>query len=63
MVFDHDLKILDVANREHKQISNKPGWVEHDPEEIFANVVACINEVCDKNSLSAENVKGIGVTN
>jgi glycerol kinase len=63
LVFDHDLKVLDVASREHKQISAKPGWVEHDPEEIFNNVVECLNEVCQRRGLSASNVKAIGITN
>jgi glycerol kinase len=46
LVIDHNLKVLDVAQREHNQISMKPGWVEHDVEEIYQNVAACLNEVC-----------------
>jgi glycerol kinase len=53
LVIDHNLKVLDSATREHKQISLKPGWVEHDPEEIFQNVVACLNEVCERNGLNS----------
>ena len=53
LVIDHNLKVLDVAQREHKQISAKPGWVEHDVEEIYANVAACLNEVCERNGLSS----------
>lgn len=39
LVISKDLKVLDSASVEHAQISLKPGWVEHDPEEIFKNVV------------------------
>ena len=63
LVFDHDLKVVDVATREHKQISSKPGWVEHDPEEIFKNVIECLEEVSTRNGFSHENVRGIGITN
>lgn len=63
LVFDHDLKVVDVEAREHKQISSKPGWVEHDPEEIFGNVLACLEGVCSRNGLSSANVKAIGITN
>ena len=63
LVIDHNLKVLDVAQREHNQISSKPGWVEHDVEEIYQNVAACLNEVCQRNGLTSKNVKGIGITN
>lgn len=63
MVFDKDLKVVDVEAREHKQISSKPGWVEHDPEEIFGNVLECLEGVCSRNGLSSANVKAIGITN
>ena len=46
LVIDHDLQVLDIAQREHEQISQKPGWVEHDPSVIYDNVIACLNEVC-----------------
>ena len=60
---DHDLKIIDSASREHEQISQKPGWVEHDPTEIFNKVIECLKEVCDRNGLSKANVKALGITN
>jgi len=62
-VFDHNLKVLDFASREHSQISTKPGWVEHDPEEIYQAVVACIRDVSLRNNLKSDNVKAIGITN
>lgn len=38
LVVDHNLHIVDVAQYEHDQVSTKPGWVDHVPEEIYANV-------------------------
>jgi glycerol kinase len=60
LVIDHNLKVLDIAQREHKQISSKPGWVEHDPEQIYNNVVECLKEVHSRNNL---DVKAVGITN
>ena len=57
------MEVVDIVAREHKQISVKPGWVEHDPEEIYQNVLQCLVEVCQRNKLTAEIVKGIGITN
>lgn len=57
------MKVIDSASREHAQISLRPGWVEHDPEEIFIRVLECLQEVCLRNNLTNQNVKGIGITN
>lgn len=54
---------LGFAYREFTQFFPQPGWVEHDPEEIYSNVVHCLNEVCERNKLSATNVRSIGITN
>ena len=63
LVIDHDLKVVAIAARDHEQISQKPGWVEHNPEEIYNNVVSCLEEVCNRNGLTSENIKSIGITN
>ena len=60
LVIDQNLKVLDVATREHRQISSKPGWVEHDPEQIYNNVVECLTEVQQRNNL---DVRAVGITN
>lgn len=54
---------MDIEQREHQQISNNPGWNEHDPEAIYSNVVICLGEVCKRNGLSSANVKAVGITN
>ncbi|MFA5467505.1 MAG: glycerol kinase GlpK [Sphaerochaetaceae bacterium] len=48
---------------EHTQIFVKPGWVEHDPTEIWANSVAVIVETLKKGNIEAHEVAGIGITN
>ena len=53
IAIDQNLKILDIASRSHEQISLKPGWVEHNPNKIFMNVVECLNEVCKRNNLTS----------
>ena len=62
-MIDHDLKVVDIEQREHRQISLHPGWCEHDPEEIYANVKECIEVICKRNNLTAENVKSLAITN
>ncbi|CDW76220.1 glycerol kinase [Stylonychia lemnae] len=63
LVINHNLKVLDVEQREHQQIALHPGWNEHDPEAIYSNVVICLEEVSKRNNLSSQNVKAIGITN
>ena len=63
IVFDADLKPRATAQRELKQIYPKPGWVEHDPEEIWQATVATVREVMTAVHLSAKDIAGIGITN
>jgi len=51
------------AYREHRQIFPRPGWVEHDPEEIWRNVEITIQEVLAKAGVRASELKGIGIAN
>lgn len=62
-MIDHDLRVVDIEQREHRQIALHPGWCEHDPEEIYKNVKECIEVICERNKLSQENVKALGITN
>lgn len=47
-MFDHGLRVIDSEAIEHEQISSQPGWVEHDPEVIYANVLYCITKVSER---------------
>lgn len=63
IAFDATLKPLAVAQRELRQIFPAPGWVEHDPEEIWQAVVATVREVMARAKFTVADVAGIGITN
>lgn len=63
IVFDHGGNICAVAQKEFKQIFPKPGWVEHDPMEIWASQGSVAKEALLKLSLKAEDIAAIGITN
>lgn len=52
-----------MAQMEHEQIFPAPGWVEHSPEEIFANTQAVIVAALEQAGLAASDLVGIGITN
>jgi glycerol kinase len=63
IIFDHDGKVIATAQKEFTQFFPKPGWVEHDPNEIWAGQLAVAVEVTVKAGLSGANIKAIGITN
>src|SRR5258706_11002243 len=63
MLFDKQGNILCAAQKEFKQIFPKPGWVEHDPEEIWSTQYGTMAEAVAKANLSMRQVAGIGITN
>ncbi len=63
IVFAHDGSIVSVAQKEFKQIFPQPGWVEHDPEEIWSTQLGVAAEAITKAGLSTENIHAIGITN
>ncbi|XHR92148.1 glycerol kinase GlpK [Mucilaginibacter sp. UC70_90] len=63
IVFDHTGKIVASAQKEFKQYFPKPGWVEHDPNEIWAGQIGVAAEAIAKAGLGGGNIKAIGITN
>src|SRR5579871_854831 len=63
MLFDAAGAIAAVAQKEHRQIYPRPGWVEHDPEEIWANVQEVVAGALAKVGAIAADVAAIGITN
>lgn len=63
IVFGHDGSILAVAQEEFRQIFPQPGWVEHNPEEIWSTQLAVARAALKKAKVSAGEVAGIGITN
>ena len=63
IVFDKKGQIVSMAQKEFKQYFPKPGWVEHDPLEIWSTQAGVAAEAVAKKGLNAENIKAIGITN
>src|SRR5699024_9148604 len=63
ILFDRDGRIVSVGQREHQQIFPRPGWVEHDPEEIWTNIEAVVQESLREGDITPEQVAAIGITN
>jgi glycerol kinase len=63
IVFDSSGRIVSAAQREHEQIYPKPGWVEHDPAEIWRNTQDVIREAMEAGGVQPEDLAAIGITN
>ncbi|MCJ8519459.1 glycerol kinase [Pseudorhizobium tarimense] len=63
IVFDENMKIAGVGQKEFTQIFPKSGWVEHDPEEIWGSVVLTIRQAIRKAGIRAADIAAIGITN
>ena len=63
IVFDAAGAILAVAQKEFTQVFPRPGWVEHDPEEIWATQIAVAHEALARARIHARDVAAIGVAN
>ena len=63
IVFDHDANIRAVAQKEFTQVFPQPGWVEHDPEEIWASQVSVATEALSRAQARARDISAIGITN
>ncbi len=60
VLYNEQGQIVDKADREFRQIYPKPGWVEHDPLEIWQTVVDTVQELCSRRK---EKIVAIGITN
>lgn len=63
ILFDRQGKICSMAQKEFKQIYPQPGWVEHDPMEIWSSQLAVAIEAMAKIGAKPEEISGIGITN
>lgn len=63
IVFDHDGKICSVAQKEFTQYFPKPGWVEHNPNEIWSSQASVIAESISAIDINGLDIAGIGITN
>ena len=63
MIFDHGGNVIAADQKEHKQIYPKPGWVEHDPLEIWERTQDVIQGALSKGNISPAQIAAVGITN
>ena len=63
ILFDKQGHIVSMAQKEFTQYFPKPGWVEHDPKEIWSSQISVATEAMSKISVDAEDIHAIGITN
>jgi glycerol kinase len=63
ILFDHAGRIRQIAQKEFRQFYPKPGWVEHDAEEIWSSQYGVLAEVMAKSNISIRDIAAIGITN
>ncbi|MFD3447262.1 glycerol kinase GlpK [Microbacteriaceae bacterium 4G12] len=63
MLFNKQGNIVHVAQKEFTQHFPKPGWVEHNPHEIWGSILSVIASCLSEASVKAEQIAGIGITN
>lgn len=63
MIFDHAGQVVASAYQEHQQFYPKPGWVEHNPMEIWNVTCQVIQRAFDESGIQPQQVLGIGITN
>ena len=63
MIFDQQSNVIAVAQHEHQQYYPQPGWVEHDPNEIWQRTQQVINEALQHAHVTAADIAAIGITN
>ncbi len=63
ILFDENARFVSRANVEHQQIYPKPGWVEHNPEEIYENTLKVIAEVIKQSNIEISAIKCLSISN
>jgi glycerol kinase len=63
VIFDHGGRVVAVSQKEHEQIYPKPGWVEHDPKELWARCREVLDEALAEAGAAADDVAALGITN
>ncbi len=63
MIFDHAGQVVHGEQKEHEQIYPKPGWVEHDPMEIWQRTQEVIHDALLNGDINPKDIAGVGITN
>lgn len=63
IIFDQQGTMISVHQKEHRQIYPQPGWVEHDPDEIWQNTQEVVTQALEQRYLQATDIAAVGITN
>ncbi|MDA0171674.1 glycerol kinase GlpK [Solirubrobacter taibaiensis] len=63
LIFDASARVVSVSQKEHRNIYPRPGWVEHDPREIRANVLEVVQDALRSAQLQPADLVALGITN
>jgi glycerol kinase len=63
LIFDRSARIVSVAQKEHQQFFPRPGWVEHDAQEIWRNVEEVVRDAVDEAQLKPSDLVAVGIAN
>lgn len=63
LLFNRSGKLICRADRAHRQIISANGWVSHDLDEIYANVIQAVKDVIEKSGIGKEEIAGLGISN
>jgi glycerol kinase len=63
ILFNRKGQVVNRCDKSHKQYYPNPGWVEHDPEEIYKNTLQVIHEIFDKTSITGQHIVALAITN
>lgn len=63
MLFDGAGKLLLRTDKSHAQLIDERGWVEHDPDEIYANTIEVVRQLLEKSGIDRNEVKALGISN
>lgn len=63
IIFNHDGEIVETGQKDFEQYFQKPGWVEHDANEIWTSILASISDALRKSDVNANQIAGIGIAN
>ncbi|CDQ39047.1 MULTISPECIES: glycerol kinase GlpK [Virgibacillus] len=63
IIFNHEGEVVESAQKEFQQYFPKPGWVEHDANEIWTSMLACISDALRKADIEPSDLAAIGITN
>jgi len=63
MLFDHGGNVVASDQKEHQQIYPRPGWVEHDPEEIWQRTQEVVHGTLARSGIERGQIAAVGITN